>query len=153
MAINLAMQEVKKSGDLPVPLHLRNAPTKLMKELGYGEEYKYSHDFDNHFVAQEFLPNEISGTTFYNPSEYSRERDLKEFLKDNNYDGVMNTADYKFKGKALIKLNSGVSHFNKSKIKCYLGRENYQFQATFNNGKMVMGSTKKNLGLDSSIHL
>jgi putative ATPase len=82
MAINLAQQEVKKSGDLPVPLHLRNAPTKLMKELGYGEEYKYAHDFDNHFVAQEFLPNEISGTTFYNPSQYSRERDLKEFLKD-----------------------------------------------------------------------
>lgn len=82
MAINLAQQEVKKSGDLPVPLHLRNAPTKLMKELGYGEEYKYSHDYDNHFVAQEFLPNEISGTTFYNPSEYSRERDLKEFLKE-----------------------------------------------------------------------
>ncbi len=82
MAINLAQQEVKKPGDLPVPLHLRNAPTKLMKELGYGEEYKYSHDYDNHFVAQEFLPNEISGTTFYNPSEYSRERDLKEFLKE-----------------------------------------------------------------------
>jgi putative ATPase len=82
MAINLAQQEVKKSGDLPVPLHLRNAPTKLMKELGYREEYKYSHDYDNHFVAQEFLPNEISGTTFYNPSEYSRERDLKEFLKE-----------------------------------------------------------------------
>jgi len=82
MAINLAQQEVKKSGDLPVPLHLRNAPTKLMKELGYGEEYKYAHDFDNHFVAQEFLPNEIIGTAFYNPSEYSRERDLKEFLKE-----------------------------------------------------------------------
>jgi putative ATPase len=82
MAINLAQQEVKKSGDLPVPLHLRNAPTSLMKELGYGEEYKYSHDFDNHFVSQEFLPNDITGTTFYNPSEYSRERDLKEFLKE-----------------------------------------------------------------------
>jgi putative ATPase len=82
MAINLAQQEVKKSGDLPVPLHLRNAPTKLMKELGYGDEYKYAHDYANNFVAQEFLPNEISGTTFYNPSEYSRERDLKQFLKD-----------------------------------------------------------------------
>lgn len=82
MAINLAQQEVKKSGDLPVPLHLRNAPTKLMKELGYGDEYKYAHDYDNHFVKQEFLPNEISGTTFYNPSEYSRERDLKIFLKE-----------------------------------------------------------------------
>ena len=80
VAINLAQQEVKKSGDLPVPLHLRNAPTKLMKELGYGDEYKYAHDFSNNFVEQEFLPNEISGTTFYNPSEFSREKDLKEFL-------------------------------------------------------------------------
>ena len=82
LAINLAQQEIKKSGNLPVPLHLRNAPTKLMKELGYGDEYKYAHDFDNHFVNQEFLPIEISGTTFYNPSEYSRERDLKKFLKE-----------------------------------------------------------------------
>lgn len=82
MAINLAQQEVKRTGDLPVPLHLRNAPTKLMKELGYGDEYKYAHDYSNHFVEQEFLPNEISGTIFYNPSEYSRERDLKEFLKE-----------------------------------------------------------------------
>lgn len=82
MAINEAQEEVRKTGDLPVPLHLRNAPTKLMKELGYGDEYKYAHDYANHFVEQEFLPNEISGTTFYKPSEYSRERDLKQFLKD-----------------------------------------------------------------------
>lgn len=82
MAINLAQQEVKRTGDLPVPLHLRNAPTKLMKELGYGDEYKYAHDYSNHFVEQEFLPNEISGTIFYDPSEYSRERDLREFLKE-----------------------------------------------------------------------
>jgi putative ATPase len=82
MAINLAQQEVKKSGDLPVPIHLRNAPTELMKELGYGDDYKYAHDYGNNFVVQEFLPNEISGTTFYNPSEYSRERDLKLFLKE-----------------------------------------------------------------------
>ncbi len=82
MAINLAQQEVKKTGDLPVPLHLRNAPTKLMKELGYGDEYKYAHDYSNNFVEQEFLPNEISGTIFYDPSEYSRERDLRQFLKD-----------------------------------------------------------------------
>ena len=81
MAINMAQQMVKQTGDLPVPLHLRNAPTKLMKELGYGEEYKYSHDYANHFIEQEFLPEQISGTTFYNPSDYSRERDLKEFLK------------------------------------------------------------------------
>lgn len=82
MAINLAQQIIKQTGDLPVPLHLRNAPTKLMKELGYGDEYKYAHDYANHFTAQEFLPEEISGTTFYNPSAYSRERDLKEFLKE-----------------------------------------------------------------------
>lgn len=82
MAINNAQEEIKKSGDLPVPLHLRNAPTKLMKELGYGDEYKYAHDYANHFVEQEFLPKEISGTTFYMPSEYSRERDLKQFLKE-----------------------------------------------------------------------
>ncbi len=81
MAINEAQQAVKQHGDLPVPLHLRNAPTKLMKELGYGDEYKYAHDYANHFVAQEFLPDAISGTAFYNPSEYSRERDLREFLK------------------------------------------------------------------------
>lgn len=82
MAINMAQQEVKKTGDLPVPLHLRNAPTKLMKELGYGDEYKYAHDYSNNFVEQEFLPHEISGTIFYDPSEYSRERDLRQFLKD-----------------------------------------------------------------------
>lgn len=81
MAINEAQQAVKQHGDLPVPLHLRNAPTKLMKELGYGDEYKYAHDYANHFTDQEFLPSEISGTAFYKPSEYSRERDLREFLK------------------------------------------------------------------------
>lgn len=81
MAINEAQQAVKQHGDLPVPLHLRNAPTKLMKELGYGDEYKYAHDYANNFAEQEFLPKEISGTAFYKPSEYSRERDLKEFLK------------------------------------------------------------------------
>ncbi len=80
-AINEAQQAVKQHGDLPVPLHLRNAPTKLMKELGYGDDYKYAHDYANHFTEQEFLPSEISGTAFYKPSEYSRERDLREFLK------------------------------------------------------------------------
>ncbi len=89
MAINKAQQLVKQTGDLPVPLHLRNAPTKLMKELGYGEEYKYAHDYNSNFVEQEFLPNEISGTTLFNPSENSREKELKEFLKlrwKNKYD-------------------------------------------------------------------
>ncbi len=89
MAINKAQQLVKQTGDLPVPLHLRNAPTKLMKELGYGEEYKYAHDYNSNFVEQEFLPNKISGTTLFNPSENSREKELKEFLKlrwKNKYD-------------------------------------------------------------------
>ena len=82
MAINQAQQIVKQTGDLPVPIHLRNAPTKLMKELGYGEEYKYSHDFDNNFAAQEYLPEEISETIFYNPGNNSRENGTREFLKN-----------------------------------------------------------------------
>ena len=81
MAINQAQQIVKQTGDLAVPLHLRNAPTKLMKELGYGDNYKYSHDFEGNFIEQEFLPSEISGTTLFNPSENSREKELKDFLK------------------------------------------------------------------------
>jgi putative ATPase len=67
IAIGKAQQVVKQTGDLSVPIHLRNAPTKLMKELGYGEDYKYSHDYANNFVNQEFLPQEISGTVFYEP--------------------------------------------------------------------------------------
>ena len=82
MAINQAQQLVKQSGDLPVPLHLRNAPTKLMKELGYGEEYKYSHDFANNFAEQEFLPDAIKETVIYNPGNNSRENSTREFLKN-----------------------------------------------------------------------
>ena len=82
MAINQAQQLVKQSGDLPVPIHLRNAPTKLMKELGYGEEYKYSHDFANNFAEQEFLPDEITETLLYNPGNNSRENGTREFLKN-----------------------------------------------------------------------
>nr|WP_294934702.1 replication-associated recombination protein A [uncultured Flavobacterium sp.] len=82
MAINKAQQIVKQTGDLPVPLHLRNAPTKLMKELGYGDEYKYSHDFANNFAEQEFLPDDISNTTFYEPGNNARERELRTFLKN-----------------------------------------------------------------------
>ena len=67
LAIGTAQQLVKQTGDLPVPIHLRNAPTKLMKELGYGEEYKYSHDYSNNFAEQEFLPEEISKTLIYIP--------------------------------------------------------------------------------------
>jgi putative ATPase len=82
MAIGQAQQMVKQTGDLSVPLHLRNAPTKLMKELGYGDEYKYSHDFANNFAEQEFLPDEIKNTPFYNPGNNSRENGTREFLKN-----------------------------------------------------------------------
>ncbi|MCL9805193.1 replication-associated recombination protein A [Flavobacterium amniphilum] len=82
MAIGKAQQIVKQTGDLPVPLHLRNAPTKLMKELGYGDEYKYSHDFPNNFAEQEFLPTEISDMKFFEPGDNSRERELRLFLKN-----------------------------------------------------------------------
>jgi putative ATPase len=82
MAINEAQQVVKQTGDLPVPIHLRNAPTKLMKELGYGEDYKYSHDFANNFAEQEFLPEDISETKLYNPGENTRENGTRDFLKN-----------------------------------------------------------------------
>lgn len=82
MAIGKAQQIVKQTGDLPVPLHLRNAPTKLMKELGYGDEYKYSHDYANNFADQEFLPDEIKNTAFYDPGNNSRENSTREFLKN-----------------------------------------------------------------------
>ncbi len=82
MAIGKAQQIVKQTGDLPVPLHLRNAPTKLMKELGYGDEYKYAHDFENNFAEQEFLPDEIQNTSFYEPGNNAREKELRNFLKN-----------------------------------------------------------------------
>ena len=82
LAIGEAQKVVKQTGDLPVPIHLRNAPTKLMKELGYGEEYKYSHDYSNNFAEQEFLPDEISETVFYNPGNNSRENGTRDFLKN-----------------------------------------------------------------------
>lgn len=80
-AIGNAMDLVRRTGDLPVPLHLRNAPTKLMKNMGYGDDYKYAHSYDNNFVEQEFLPDKISGTTLYNPGPNARENELREFLK------------------------------------------------------------------------
>ena len=82
LAIGKAQKLVKQTGDLPVPIHLRNAPTKLMKELGYGNEYKYSHDYDNNFADQEFLPDEIKNTAFYVPGNNSRENATKDFLKN-----------------------------------------------------------------------
>lgn len=82
LAIGKAQQIVKQTGDLPVPFHLRNAPTKLMKELGYGDEYKYAHDFDKNFTEQEFLPDEIGNTSFYEPGNNTREKELRAFLKN-----------------------------------------------------------------------
>ena len=82
LAIGKAQQVVKQTGDLPVPIHLRNAPTKLMKELGYGEDYKYSHDYSNNFAEQEFLPDDIKSTAFYVPGNNSREASTREFLKN-----------------------------------------------------------------------
>ena len=82
LAIGNAQQLVKQTGDFSVPIHLRNAPTKLMKELGYGDEYKYSHDYTNNFTEQEFLPTEISETVFYNPGNNSREMSTREFLRN-----------------------------------------------------------------------
>ncbi|MCF8714036.1 replication-associated recombination protein A [Joostella atrarenae] len=81
-AINKAITAVKQTGNLTVPIHLRNAPTKLMKELGYGEDYKYSHAYQNNFAPQEYLPRELENTTFYNPGNNQRENALRDFLKN-----------------------------------------------------------------------
>lgn len=83
LAINQAMQLAEKTAHLSVPLHLRNAPTKLMKEIGYGKEYLYSHDFEGHFVDQEFLPDEISGKKIFEPQPNSRENEMRKYLKNN----------------------------------------------------------------------
>lgn len=81
MAINSAIEEVKNTGDLPVPLHLRNAPTKLMKDIGYGKEYQYSHSYSSNFSNQEYLPDSISGIKFYEPGNNAREKEIREYLK------------------------------------------------------------------------
>jgi len=82
MAINDAQALVKQTGDLPIPIHLRNAPTKLMKELGYGDDYQYSHNYANNFSEQEYLPEAIKETKFYEPGNNSRENGTREFLKN-----------------------------------------------------------------------
>ena len=79
-AIKEAQQLVRQTGDLSVPLSIRNAPTKLMKELGYGASYQYAHDFEGNFVPHEFLPEEITGTSFYDPGKNPREENLKKYL-------------------------------------------------------------------------
>ncbi|MFE2861323.1 MULTISPECIES: replication-associated recombination protein A [Sphingobacterium] len=81
-AINKAQALVKQTGDLSVPLHIRNAPTKLMKDLNYGAEYKYAHAYPGNFVVQEFLPKEISGVKLYEPGQNSQEEKLRQSLRD-----------------------------------------------------------------------
>jgi putative ATPase len=82
MAINDAITMAEKTSHLSVPLHLRNAPTKLMKNLNYGKDYQYAHQFENNFVNLEYLPEEISGTKFYEPNNNARENELRKFLRD-----------------------------------------------------------------------
>lgn len=81
-AINKAQELVARTGDQPVPLHLRNAPTKLMKNIGYGKEYEYSHQFENSFSQQEYLPENLSGTRMYNPGKNAAEEKIREHLKN-----------------------------------------------------------------------
>lgn len=81
-AINKGLSLVQKTGNLPVPLHLRNAPTKLMKDMEYGKDYQYSHLGENNFLEQEYLPDEIKGTTLYQPQKNVREEELKKFLHE-----------------------------------------------------------------------
>jgi putative ATPase len=81
IAIGAAQAAVRSHGDLPVPLHVRNAPTKLMKNMDYGKGYQYSHNYDNNFSPQEYLPKEIAGTKFYDPGKNAREEELRKFLR------------------------------------------------------------------------
>ncbi len=82
MAINQAQSLVKKTGDLPVPMNIRNAPTKLMKDLGYGKDYLYAHDYPGHFVEQEFMPEDLEGTKLYEAGDNPREKDIRKRLLD-----------------------------------------------------------------------
>ena len=81
-AIGAAQAQVRASGDLPVPLHLRNAPTKLMKQLNYGKDYQYAHSFEGNFIAAEFLPDAIKGAKFYDPGHNPREKEIRRQLRD-----------------------------------------------------------------------
>lgn len=82
MAIGEAIEAVKKTGDLPVPLHLRNAPTKMMKQMDYGKDYKYAHNFEGNFILQQFLPDKLDGTRFYSPQQNTREEEIRKYLKE-----------------------------------------------------------------------
>ncbi len=81
MAVNTALQLVRETGDLPVPLHIRNAPTKLMKDQGYSKGYRYAHDYPGNFSEQEFLPDKIKGKKLYDPGDNSREQEMRKRLK------------------------------------------------------------------------
>jgi len=81
MAIGAAQALVNKTGDLPVPLHIRNAPTNLMKKMDYGKGYKYAHDNPGNFVEQEFLPDKIAGTKLYDPGDNAAESRLRDYLR------------------------------------------------------------------------
>ena len=81
MAIENALEQAEKTGDLPVPLHIRNAPTRLMKDIGYGKDYKYAHHYDQNFVTLEFMPEKIKGTKFYDPQDNPRENEFREKLR------------------------------------------------------------------------
>ena len=82
MAIEEALDKVRNEGDLPVPLHIRNAPTGLMKKMGYGKNYKYAHSYEGNFAEQEFLPDALKGTVFYDPGKNPREEELRKFLRN-----------------------------------------------------------------------
>ena len=81
MAINEAQELVGKTGDLSVPLHIRNAPTRLMKDLGYGKVYKYAHNYQDHFIEDDFLPEELKGKKLYEPQDNAREQEIRERLQ------------------------------------------------------------------------
>lgn len=81
MAIESALEKVSETGDLSIPLNIRNAPTSLMKELGFGKDYRYAHDYKDNFIADEFLPQKIASTTFYKPQENQREKEIAAYLQ------------------------------------------------------------------------
>jgi putative ATPase len=82
LAIETALGTVRKTGDLPVPMAIRNAPTKLMKEMGYSQGYQYAHDHEKNFADMEFLPDAIAGQTFYAPGANAREEEMRRFLRE-----------------------------------------------------------------------
>ena len=81
LGVESALSEVRKDSSKPVPIHLRNAPTKLMKEIGYGKDYKYAHDYENHFIEENYLPDDLRNKQFYFPTENGQEKRLKEWLR------------------------------------------------------------------------